>query len=734
MKLLFLMLLNLSLASTVFADASRVPLLDAEIKVDGLLNEAIWDKALLISLNYEVSPGDSIAALVKTEAFLIDSGHSFIIGFRAEDPDPGKIRAFLRDRDSAYDDDMIGVILDTYNDQRRALEFFVNPLGVQMDLIRNSNNNEDDSWDAIWDSAGQITDFGYSVEMEIPYNELQMPKTTGLKTWGVMLFRAYPRDVRHQLQNVKLDRDDNCYLCQAEKLTGFENADRGIDLEITPTLTAIGSQRRNADEAEFEPSVNDFEAGLDINWGISSNLTMNATINPDFSQVESDSAQLDVNQTFALFFPERRSFFLENADYFQTNMRLVHTRNIADPDYGIRFVGKNDKNAYGFFYTNDTLTNLLIPGALGSSLATLDLESSNFVGRFRRDYGESSTAGLTLTNREGGSYSNRVISVDTNYRLNNTNTISFQYANSETQYPDELVDGFDQPEGKFTGSSYLLRYRFNNENWRFNVFHQDKGDGFRADSGFIGQVGTTKSVIGGGYVWYGEDENWWNRINVYSDWDITHDQQGKVLEKEFEGSLRIQGPLQSRIRLGGGIRDRYWEGQIFKEDFRNLNFNLRPMAGLQVGISLGAGNSVDFSNSKIADSKTASLFGSANIGKHLLVNLNHNYRNLSRDGGSVFTANQTDLRFSYQFNVRQRLRLALIQTNVNRDVNLYNEPDDVNAHSKNVSTQLIYSYKVNPRTLLFVGYSDAGTENDDIESFTVTNKTLFVKFSYAWKR
>ena len=725
----------LLLAFSVSAQTNKnVPLINEDIKIDGVMDESAWDKALMIPLLYETSPAENTPAMVKTEAYFIDRGHSLVIGFRAEDPEPEKIRAFLRDRDAAYNDDFVGVLLDTYNDERRALEFFVNPLGVQMDLIQ-SGNNEDDSWNAIWDSAGKITDFGYVVEMEIPYNEIQMPDSVGEKTWGLFALRIQPRNDRRLYRNVIIDRNNDCFLCQTEKITGFANADRGMDLEITPTVTGLASRSRDPEEADYGPSETEFEAGVDVNWGIISNLTLNATINPDFSQVEADSAQLNVNQNFALFFPERRSFFLENSDYFDSNMNLIYTRNIADPDYGVRLVGKYDDNAYGFFYANDTITNLLLPGTLGSDFTTLDTESENLVGRYRRDFGENaSTFGATVTSRTADDYSNTVISGDLNYRLTSKDQVRIQLASSESEYPEQISTDFDQPNDSFSGTYYLVQYLHNGRNWRFNAYHENKDDGFRADNGFISQVGTEKSVIGGGYTWVGESDHWWNRMSVYSDWDITHDQSGQVLEKEFEGSFNIDGPMQSNFNTGLGVRDRFWDEILFRENFQYANFHIKPNAAIDFGLHYNRGNLVDFANTRLADSKQIEMHISGNLGSHFSYNVSHNYRNFSIDAGNIFTANQTDIRISYQFNIRQRLRLAIIQTDINRNLSLYNEPDDYDKNSEFVATQLIYSYKVNPRTLMFIGYSDAGTQYDDIESFVKTDKSVFVKFSYAFKR
>ena len=372
-----------------------------------------------------------------------------------------------------------------------------------------------------------------------------MPKTAGEKTWGISFFRSYPRDVRKQIQDSKLDRNNNCFLCQINKFKGFANAKRGMDLEITPSITTISNQQRESVNDDFSDVKHDVEPSLDINWGINSNLTMNATLNPDFSQVESDSAQLDVNQTFALFFPERRPFFLENSDYFNTNMRLIHTRNVADPDYGIRFVGKTDKNAYGFFYTDDTITNILIPGVFGSGLASLSQESENLAARYRRDFGNSSTFGAIITLRSSDDYNNTVASFDTSYRITNEDTIDFQYTSTETKNSLSIIDDFDVNEN-ISGDAYNIGYRHSDEKWFYQVRHVDYDDDFRADLGFISKVGYSKSIIGAERTWRNEDENkWWNRMSIYSDWDITHDQQGRLLEKELQVNLNINAKKQS---------------------------------------------------------------------------------------------------------------------------------------------------------------------------------------------
>ncbi len=724
-----LLLLLLLIAGTIQAENFHVPLVKKPVVIDGVLDDGIWVDALQINLKYEIDPGTNLPAVIDTIAYVVDSGQSIVFAFKASDPDPERIRAFLRDRDASYQDDYVGVILDTYNDELRALEFYVNPLGAQIDLIR-SGNRIDDSWDAIWDSAGKINDDGYIVEIEIPYNELQMPKTEGEKTWGISFSRSYPRNVSMQIRDTTLDRNNTCFLCQINKFTGFANAQRGKDLEITPSITTISRQGREDLTGGFSDVEHMVEPSLDINWGINSNLTLNATINPDFSQVESDSAQLDVNQTFALFFPERRPFFLENSDYFRSNMNLIHTRNIANPDYGIRFVGKSDKNAYGFFYTDDTITNILIPGVFGSGLASLEQESENLAARYRRDFGNSSTFGGLVTRRSSQGDNNAVVSLDTSYRISNEDTLSLQYTHSSTLNPETLIDDYSLDKNT-SGNAYKIVYRHNDEKWFYQVRHISYDDDFRADLGFIRQVGFEKSVVSGQRTWRTDDQNkWWTRISASSGWNTSHDQAGRLLEKVLRINLNINAMKQSFMGINAQKRQRLWDDILFDETRLGFDVSFQPKAGWELGTGFAVGDSIDFSNSKIANRTGAYVFAGLNLGQHLSMNLNHSFRKLNRDGGNVFVANQTDLRFSYQFDIRQRLRLSVINTNINRDTSLYDF--DIDSHSRRLSNQLIYSYKVNPKTLLFFGYSDGGREDQNID-LTTTNRTFFAKFSYAWK-
>ena len=287
----------------------------SEIKVDGSLDENAWKDAVVIKLPYEWLPGDNIPALVDTDCLVTYDDHFFYVAVRCYDPEPSKIRAHLMDRDSVdtfIQDDHICLMIDTFNDERRCFQFRSNPLGVQADAIL-TEGYEDFSWDTIWASAGKITDWGWAAEIAISFNQLRFPKTSEVQTWGFSIERSYPRNVRHRMRSHPIERDRTCIICQFNKITGMKGISPGVNIELDPTLTTIRTDRREDFPADPDsPMKNgdiDPEPGLTARWGITPNLMLNATVNPDFSQIEADVRELEVNTRFAIQYPEKRPFF-----------------------------------------------------------------------------------------------------------------------------------------------------------------------------------------------------------------------------------------------------------------------------------------------------------------------------------------------------------------------------------------------------------------------------------------
>ncbi|MGB5739311.1 MAG: DUF5916 domain-containing protein, partial [Woeseia sp.] len=690
--------------NSAFADIPRVA---GSVIVDGRIDDELWSEAAQIELGYETRPGENTAAPVRTVAMLMENGSSLLIAFEASDPEPHKIRAYLRDRDSAFSDDFVGVILDTFNDQRRAFEFFVNPLGVQMDLTNDDvNGEEDDSWDAIWDAAGQITDSGFVVEMQIPLSQLRFPQTGDLQTWGIDLIRNYPRAHRYRLAATPLDRDLNCYLCQFSTVSGMPGATPGRDLEITPTITATRSALRA--DPYSEPLLDgetEGDVGLSVRWGITPELTASLAINPDFSQVEADVAQLDVNNQFALFFPETRPFFLEGADYFRTPLNAIFTRTVADPEVGAKLTGKRGEDTFGVYVTEDRVTNLIFPGAFGSESESLALDNQAFVARYSRGFGQASAIGGLVTSRRGDGYNNTVAGIDGRWKISDQHSVQGQYLRSETEYPAAVAADYEQPLGSFDGDALGLTYDYNSRDWFAYARHSEFDPNYRSDAGFVTRVDYEQQVLGLGHIWHGDEDNWWTRIRLNGDWDITHDADGRLIEKELEAYGAINLPLQTYIEFGGLTRKVLFDNILFQEDKLSLYMETSPRSGLQLGAWTRIGDQIDFANSRLGNEIRFEPWLNWNINRNLMLRFRGTFVQLdSKEGPAIFDASVIDSRLTWQFSVRSFLRVTLQNRDIERNQDQYIET--VVAKRRGLGRQLLYSYKLNPQTVFFLGYSD----------------------------
>ena len=714
---------------TLSAAQTEIPEVSGDMVVDGVLDEPFWAQAAVIELDLETDPGENIPARVRTRALVVDSGTSLRIAFDAQDPEPDQIRAAYRDRDSAFDDDFVGINVDTFNAQRRAYEFYINPLGAQMDLIydesRRGNEREDASWDASWTSAGQITDTGYIVEFEIPYDILRFEKGDGVKSWAIDFVRFRPRDQRYRYSNTPKDRGNNCYLCGLGTISGFANADPGRNLSLTPTLTSLSNKQRDQASDPISGSGLRHEFGLDARWSPTPNLTLNATLNPDFSQVETDTAQLDINSTFALFFPEKRPFFLEGADYFQTPTQLVYTRNVADPDIGARVTGRSGANTYGMFIARDAVTGYLQPGALQSEYVELPGASDVLVGRIRHDLNSSSSIGGIVTSRSGENYSNNLVGVDTLLR-SGAKTVTAQLVLSETEDPL-----FNSGE-RFSGYSALLDLNHSVRDYWWAITGEQHNSGFRADLGFINQVDFRKFEAKGGPRWYFDaNENFIHTIRTRFSSGITHRVEDSILlERENEGFVTFEGRQQTRVNFGAVFRDRFWDGTLFEEEFFIADYDVQAWAGIIVGFNYRTGQQVDFANTDVGDVERWQPRIRGSIGQSFSASIHHLDETMSRDGDLIYRAKVTDLRGAWQFDLKHRLRLSLQRRTVQRNQLQY--VDSVDRYRRSIGSQLVYSYKIDPLTALYLGYSDGYFGEDDQSTYQNT-RTFFMKISFGWQ-
>lgn len=709
----------------------RVPKVEPEVKVDALLDEPMWQEALTMELRYEVRPGENVPPPVRTEVLLAYSETHLYAAFRAYDPDPSQIRARICDRDQLYDDDWVALIFDTFNGKRRMYDFFCNPYGVQGDIIECSDCRGD-SWDAIWESTGKITDEGYVVEMAIPFSSMRFQRSDGDQVWNFDAVRSYPRVVRHHIGLFPRDRNNNCYLCQAEQIVGFNGATPGRNIEFDPTFSTLHSQERGGfTEGDFERTQESYEFGLTARWGITPNITFNGTVNPDFSQIEADVAQLDINTNFALYYPEKRPFFLEGSELFNTRMNAIYSRTLAEPDWGLKVTGKEGRNGIGFFSVQDNITNLLLPGSQGSESITMHQKSMGTTLRFRRDIFRDSNVGLLFTDRRGNDYYSQLAGVDGILKLTPKDQLRFQFLGSQTQYPADTARVYGQPEGRFSGGGLDAFYFHGTDTWDWYAAYREKSDKLRADMGFVPSVGTRYWDMGWGRTWNRDATNWFTMLNVGSGYESEQEITGTVLRKALTFWGDYNGPHQSGLHVWGAYYDkRHYDGEEFDSEYMGFVTYIRPRGDLELELGGRFGRQIDYANTRQGQVLRFNPEIEYKIGRHLSLELDHTWERLNVEGGRrLYTANISQVQLIYQFTKRTFIRTIFQYVDYRRDEDLYY--DEIDPVERHFFTQLLFSYKINPQTVLFIGYSDNywGYESIDVIQ---TDRTIFAKIGYAW--
>lgn len=707
----------------------RVPRVNSQIHVDAVLDEEVWQQALVMELDYEVRPGENIPAPVRTEVLLAYGESHLYAAFRAYDPDPSQIRARMADRDNLWSDDWVVLILDTFNDERRSYDFFCNPLGVQGDEIE-SPQGEEPAWDAIWDSAGRITAEGYVVEMAIPFSSFRFQRTEGDQIWSFDAVRSYPRSVRHHLGLFPRDRSNNCYLCQAEKLIGFAGATPGRNIEIDPTLSGLVTQERErVTQGPFAERDRNLDPGISASWGFTPNLTVNATINPDFSQVEADAAQLDINTQFALFYSEKRPFFLEASDYFDTRLSVVHTRTLADPEWGLKVTGREGANIIGLFVVRDEITNLLFPASQGSRSTSLQTNSTGTVARYRRDVGTSSSLGVLLTDREGEDYYNRLAGLDGNIRVSPRDRVRLQFLGSRTRYPEEVLSDFDQPHNFLEGTAFDVYYSHDTRSLDWYGVYRQVSPLFRADLGFMTQADFRYMDVGWGHTWNNDPDHWWNMLNIGSGYENEWDFDNELLSTAYTFWFNYAGLSQSWVDLYAEWGRQSFNGVELDKRGVDIHGGIRPSGTLYFEMDFTVGDGIDYANTRQGRLVLLEPFAEWKLGRHLTLEVGHIFEQLIVDEGRLYTANINQLKTVYQFTKRSFLRTILQYLYYDYNTDLYTFPID--PEYKSLFSQTLFSYKINPQTVLFLGYSDNYFGDQDL-SLRQTDRTFFAKIGYAW--
>jgi hypothetical protein len=715
------------------------------ITIDGDLSDAAWKDALRVDKWYETNATDNIEPKVKNVAWMTYDDHFFYAAFHFEDPNPAAIRSPFADRDNIPSStDYAGVILDTRNDGKTAILFLSNARGIQYDSVSDdTTGNEDSSPDFFWESAAKITKEGWDLELRIPFSSLRYKKADP-QTWGILLYRNYPRDRRYQFFANKLPKGGNCFICNENKIVELAGLPQGGHIVAAPYMTVKeqGTPRGDVLGNKIVNAPAKIDGGIDVKWTPNADTAIDGTLNPDFSQVESDVAAISANQRFAIFFSEKRPFFLEGVELFNTPIQAVYTRTITSPRFGLRSTGKFGDNDYTAIIAQDRGGGLtILPGPNGSDFANQDFNSTVAIGRIRHNFGLSYISLLGTFRESEGSAHNRVLGPDFQWRINDKETVTGQVLFSNTKTPDRPDLASEWNGQTLNGHAEYVWWTHSTKHVDWYTEAKDYSDGFRADNGFVPQVGYREEFFEGGYTMR-PTTGFANRIRLFLNGDYSAATNGDMLFRDRSAGIGFDGKFASSTRLRFSINGVRSRDKVLTRHQLLYSTQFTPSRIFQnIQINGSAGEDVDFSNTRLGRGADVSVAGIVHPTDHLELRYNQGLRWLnvdplpgqdSADNARLFTAQVERLRATYTFNSRMYVRGIVQNVRTNNNQRLF--LDSVNQHSGNVTSSLLFAYKVNWQTVLFLGLGDERDVDVADNKLQPASRQLFMKMSYAFQR
>ncbi|UCE24862.1 MAG: carbohydrate binding family 9 domain-containing protein [Candidatus Zixiibacteriota bacterium] len=711
----------------------------AAISIDGNLDDLGWANASRADNFVERSPGDMTEPEVKTEAFVTYDEDHLYVAFLCYD-DPAAIRATMCQRDQFYGDDAVAVFVDTYGDASWAYEFFVNPYGVQRDQLWTSVAGEDHGFDLIWQSAAQVTDSGYQVEIAVPFASMRFPNKD-TQSWKVDFRRDRPRESFKQYSWAAYDRNEQCWVCQWGTIDGISNVRPGKGLEILSAV--VGNQTgaladRNDPDSEFKNEKVDGELSLGGKYSLSSDMTLEATVNPDFSQIEADAAQVDVNTTIALFYPERRPFFQEGADIFRTLFNSFYTRTVNDPKYAAKLVGRTEKYNIGFLTALDENTPYMIPLEEGSILLNTG-ESYVNVLRGSRSIGEDNRVGFILSDRRlDGGGSGSIAAVDHDIRLSNTLRFDGQYILSHTGEPDdgsatEGLEGMtfdsDRHTVAFDGESYfgdavIARIRRNARHLDFHLTYDHVSPSYRTEVGYDPVSNGRRVQFYSGYSFW-PTTGLFERIvpQMYLSRKWNYDGTRKEIFNNFNLNTDLRF-AQTNLGMAYNFGEQTWSGVEF-EDLWHVDFYVHSRPSDAVGFSLDLEYGKSVARFALAKGNETSAFLAFDLKPfdRLLIEPNLRYTRSTHEdtGEELWKGYITRTRFSYQASKGLSVRLVV-------QYNDFNERWDIDP---------LLTYRLSSFSVFYLGstydYSNYIVGPNDQTDLRLSSRQFFAKLQYLFQ-
>lgn len=774
----------------------RVPRFDKSPVIDGKLDDEVWGQAAVFKDFLQTRPGDNIAPSKPTEARMGYDSRTLYLAFRCFD-DPDKIRATVAKRDDVFNDDNVRVLLDTFNDQRRAYVLGWNAFGIQQDGIMTEGSDVDYSIDIVMESKGVIDNEGWTVEVAIPFKSLRYEAGKD-RLWGIHISREIFRFDNEENSWMPISREIASTLNQAGHITGLEGVSTERTLEIIPSLTLSETGKRVAalppgaagiDPGRFVNESLKFDPGVTVKYGITPTVTLDFTLNPDFAQVEADQTVITANQRFPIFFEEKRPFFLEGIEIFRTSLQAVHTRAIVDPDVAAKLTGKLGRNTFGLIVASDNA-----PGNFSlderTRPANLRFVSKNAhiaVLRLKRDIGdEDSNIGFLATSYNFIEKHNQLGGIDGRFRIDPKTYAAFQVLGTTSrQCFFEPAKNLHRPAvtdpcfvngntrnyfrtGNGFAYSYELDYTGRNFGWQLSG--SGRTQDYRADVGFTRRTNTNSY---NGHIRFSNDPR--PRATLIS-WRLTgllqptFDWQGRMQSWIAEPEIEIQ--LKHNIQIEGGVGfgyERLFErefgpartatqtGAFFGGPERSTYYHVvfggieaSPSEKISFEFSASRGNnSFDFDFG--ADPKYPRVSPAALLdpdapldpGPGVSINLSV--------GASYRPTDKLSASLNYE---KSRLRrhdtgLLAFDENILSFRSTYQFSRFVFARARvdyetldsNVFAQFLFGYTPSPGTAFYAGYNDDLTRNgfspftDQFEPGLRRNRrTFFIKMSYLFRK
>lgn len=663
--------------------------IDESPGIDGDI-DAVYDSFEKVCGFFQSEPQWGRPGTERTVAYFGYDDEHLYVAFKCVDEDPDAIRAKLGKREDFENSDTVTLFLDTFNTRRRAFIFGTTPFGIQFDGTRDDESHrrkQDFAWDALWYSKGKIHDWGYFVEIKIPFKSIRFPSSKK-QEWGMVAQRRIPRKGESST-SVHMSRGVRGFLSQASTLVIDRDIKPGRNFEIVPTTVAAGTG-----DDKFKP-----EFGASFKYGITSNLTVDLAYNPDFSQIESDAGRIDINQRFALQYPEKRPFFLESNTIFQTPLNLFYSRRIADPRWGVKLTGRIGKSSIGIISGRDesSYEDLDDISEGGADRATVN------VFRYMYRLKDSSYVGVYASQKRWNGKTNLVFSADSFLKFNNF-VFNFQGAYSKT--------------GPQNGNAVNSSLSYNTRKMYATLGYKHISSDFDAQVGFLRRVDYWTYYLFTGYNFFPEKE-YLRRIGPNIMFTQNFDwKTGAVLDTNFSLSVRgnsfKNSHFSGRVRMG---RENY-EGLDFDKLSFSLDYriNLTKTFSLDTEFRFGDAINYDEDNPYLGYSYSAEL--GTNLTLFTRVNMQFSYNNyffFDGPGGSL----------EYKMNIFRIKNTVLLNRYLSSRL-IYQYNDYYSDHY----LSLLMSYELNPGTALHVGATASSYIEDDEK---IKNWSIFLKISYLFR-